>query len=188
MKYAVLLLIALAGCDWNGSEAQIQLPARREIPTVNLPAALRQQNWLGSTGEGSCTHAVVCSLLAWQGRPQTAALWRSTHGNGETVESLAQQLDAAGIAYVQTAETADIAFLEWALSTCRGAGVTVLGGRHFVALVHLDQHYAGLLDPNDPRRILFVDRRTFLAEWRNSGSWATALLYDPAPPLPKWTY
>jgi hypothetical protein len=186
MKVAlIILLLGLTGCDRNGSEARHWLPARNEIPTVNVPVSLRQKNWPGPDGSGSCCHSVIVSLLRWQGQPKAAEWYRRNHASGETPESLAQHLDAAGIAYVNGD---DLAFLEWAISTCRGCGVAVLGGAHFVALVHLDANYAGLLDPNDPRRIIFVDRSVFLSEWKHSGSWATAIIYPPSPPLPLWTY
>ena len=75
-----LLFVVLAGCD--GIEIRLDGPPvddRRapavpiEYPTVNLPVALRQANWRGDEGEGSCVHASVISLFRWQGRYATAA-------------------------------------------------------------------------------------------------------------------
>ena len=43
-------------------------PVKKERPTVNLPLALRQSNWQGAQGQGSCTWATMVSLLRWQGR------------------------------------------------------------------------------------------------------------------------
>ena len=36
---------------------------KKERPTVNVPAALRQSNWIGNQGQGSCVHATMISLL-----------------------------------------------------------------------------------------------------------------------------
>lgn len=185
---ATILCVALAGCyliDVDGPMMGIAPAIRLEIPIVNLPASLRQANWLGNLREGSCVHATLVSLFRWQGRTHTADWWRKHHGNGEWPEHLNRQLDAAGIRYAYTAEANDVAFLEWSIRTCRGCGVTVLGGRHMVALVHLDDRLAGILDNNAVNKILWVPRETFLAEWANSNSWAVTPIYTPAPPLPQ---
>ena len=188
---AMLLLAVLAGCD--GIEIRFEelpvdnrpIPAARvEYPTVNLPVALRQANWRGSQGEGSCVHASMISLFRWQGRYAMADYWRRTYGNGEWAAGLADKMEREGVRFAHTVGRNDVGFLEWACSTRRGCGVTVLGGRHMVNLVHLDQERAGILDNNDPQRIRWVPRRTFLAEWFNSNSWATTPVYSPAPPLP----
>ena len=186
-----LLLVGLAGCD--GIELRLHnepaddRPAPTtpiEYPTVNLPVALRQANWRGNEGEGSCVHASLCSLLRWQGRNAMANRWRRTYGNGEWATSFAQKLDREGVRFAYTVGQNDVDFLEWACRTRRGAGVTVLGGRHMICLVHLDDKWAGLLDNNDITRVSWVPRRTFLAEWRASNSWAITPVYVPAPPLP----
>jgi len=189
---AVLLLIVVAGCD--GIVIRFEEPSvdnRRapavpiECPIVNLPVALRQANWRGNEGEGSCVHASLCSLLRWQGRYATADYWRRTYGNGEWATSFAQKLDREGVRFAYTVGQNDVDFLEWACRTRRGAGVTVLGGRHMVCLVHLSETHAGLLDNNSVTRIKWVPRRTFLAEWRDSNSWGVCPVYAPAPPLPR---
>jgi len=186
-----LLLVGLAGCD--GIEIRFEEPPvdnRRapvvpiEYPTVNLPVALRQANWRGDEGEGSCVHASLCSLLRWQGRNATADHWRQTYGNGEWAAGLADKMDREGVRFAYTVSEGDVGFLEWACSTRRGCGVTVLGGRHMVTLVHLDEVRAGLLDNNSVTHIKWVPRKTFLAEWFNSNSWAITPVYTPAPPLP----
>ena len=188
-----LLLAAVAGCD--GIELRLDNepvddhPAPStpiEYPTVNLPVALRQANWRGNEGEGSCVHASMISLLRWQGRHAMADYWRRTYGNGEWAAGLADKLDREGVRFAYTVGRNDVGFLEWACSTRRGCGVTVLGGRHMICLVHLDEKWAGILDNNDPRQIKWVSRKTFLAEWFNSNSWATTPVYSPAPPLPYW--
>ena len=186
-----LLFVVLAGCD--GIEIRLEGPPvddRRapavpiEYPTVNLPVALRQANWRGDEGEGSCVHASMISLFRWQGRYATADHWRRIYGDGEWAEGLAAKMEREGVRFAYTVGRSDVGFLEWACRTRRGCGVTVLGGRHMVCLVHFDEKWAGILDNNDPRQITWVPRRTFLAEWFNSNSWAVTPVYAPAPPLP----
>jgi hypothetical protein len=187
----VLLLAVVAGCD--GIELRLDsepindrpIPTTPiEYPTVNLPVALRQSNWRGNQGEGSCVHASMISLFRWQGRYAMADHWRRAYGNGEWPQGLADKMDREDIRFAYTAGRNDVRFLEWACRTRRGCGVTVLGGRHMVCLVHFDDKWAGILDNNDSRQITWVLRRTFLAEWFNSNSWAVTPVYAPASPLP----
>jgi hypothetical protein len=156
---------------------------RTEYPTINLPVFLRQSNWVGNRGQGSCAHATMVSLFRWQNRPCTAEEWRQNHGNGEWAESLAQKFDHEGIRYAYVTN-GDVRFLDWACSTRRGCGVSVMGGKHMIALVHFDEKWAGLLDNNDVSTITWVPRDTFVAEWQNSNGWAVTPVYNPAPPLP----
>ena len=153
-----------------------------EYPTVNVPQSLRQSNWLGSQGEGSCVHASFISLLRWQQRYNTADWWRKTHGNGEWPTSMNQQLDAAKIRYAVTTD-GDVAFLEWAMKTRRGAVIT-WSPAHAVTLVHLDAKRAGILNNNSVNKIIWQDRDAFIREWRSRGGWAFTPIYTPAPPLP----
>jgi len=182
---AVILLVACVGCDLSvdlgGQNKAIEPVARKNYPIVDIPPGLRQQNWLGTKGEGSCVHATMISLFRHQGRPNTAAKWGKSYGNGESSEALAAKFNAEGIRYAYVTN-GDVAFLEWACSTRRGCGVTVMGGRHMVALVHFDDEWAGILDPNDTSKITWVERDTFLAEWHNSYGWAVTPVYTPLPP------
>jgi hypothetical protein len=187
--FALLLIVAAAGC-----QAVIEpdgplvlpldpAPIRSEYPTVNLPLGLRQQNWIGDRGEGSCVHASMVMLFRWQGFPAMADWWRQNNANGEWAADLAQKFNAANVRWAETT-TGDDSFLEWACSTRRGCGVTVMGGRHMVCLVHFDDKWAGILDNNDIQTIHWYPRETFLAEWKSSYGWAVAPVYQPAPPLP----
>ena len=187
-----LLAVAFLSVVLTGCEVVIDLdrpdmgrtPAvRTEYPTVNLPRSLRQSNWLGNLGEGSCVHATLISLLRWQGRYNTADNWRRTQGNGEWPEDLAEKMDGEGVRYAYVTN-GDVGFLEWACSTRRGCGITVNGGRHMVALIHFDSEWAGLLDNNSIETVIWVPRETLIAEWRNSNGWAVTPIYNPAPPLP----
>lgn len=197
-----LLLVCMLGC---GTEVRIDLgddlgrlftlgtPNRpdttypiyqREMPTVNLERALRQSNWKGSKGEGSCVHATMISLFRWQGREDLAERWRATYENGERYRSLAAKFDKEEVRYAYTWNQKDVNFLEWACTTRRGCGVTVRGGKHMVALVYLDKDRAGLLDNNRVGTIKWVSRQSFLSEWYNSFSWAVTPVYTPSSPLP----
>jgi hypothetical protein len=181
------LSLVLTGCGvevrYDGPDMGRTPVVKIEYPTVNLPISLRQTNWLGSKSEGSCVHATMISLLRWQGRPGTADYWRRNYGNGEWPEDLAAKFDREGVRYACTTD-GDTEFLEWACSTRRGCGVTVMGGKHMVALVHFDAEWAGILDNNDTDTITWVARDTFVAEWQNSNGWAVTPVYNPAPPLP----
>ena len=189
--FALILIVVAAGCQavqdeplMLGSPPPDEAPIRREYPTVNLPRGLRQRNWVGDRGEGSCVHASMVMLFRWQGFPAMADWWRQNNANGEWAEDLAYKFDAAKVRYAQTT-TADVNFLQWACDTRRGAGVTVMGGKHMVCLVHLDDTWAGILDNNNIDTITWVPRETFLAEWRSSHGWAVTPIYWPAPPLPQ---
>lgn len=162
----------------------------QEVPVVNLPIELRETNWRGPLGEGSCVHATMVMLMRWQQEYRLAEHWRQTYADGEYADdswnsgsNLATKFNQENVRYAYTIE-GDEKFLEWAIATRRGAGVTVKGGRHMVALVHLDDKQAGLLDNNSIDEIIWVDRDRFIAEWKNSNGWAVTPIYTPAPPLP----
>jgi hypothetical protein len=161
-----------------------------EVPVVNLPIELREENWRGPNGEGSCVHATMVMLLRWQQQYQLAGHWRQTYSDGEYADdswnpgsNLARKFDAENVRYAYTTE-GDVEFLKWAIRTRRGAGITVKGGRHMVALVHLDDKTAGLLDNNDITKVIYVDAERLISEWKNSHGWAVTPIYTPAPPLP----
>jgi hypothetical protein len=176
----VLLLVMVAGCE---SPRRFTPPVRKERPTVNLPLALRQSNWWGEDGQGSCTWATMVSLLRWQGRYKTADWVRQNCGDGEWPDDMAQRMDQANIRYAYVAN-GDVKFLEWACRTRRGCGITIMGGGHMVALVHLDAHWAALLDDNAVENYIWVPRETLIAEWKASNGWAVTPVYTPAAPLP----
>jgi hypothetical protein len=152
----------------------------KEIPTVDLPRELRERNW----GGGSCVHASTVHLLRWQGHHELADWWRANYSGGEYAERLNRRMNAAGLKYAFTVD-GDTAFLEWALRTRRGAGITYWPS-HAVNLVHLDNEWAGLLDNNRIDQIIWIPRAEFLRRWRGYGGWAWSLVYNPPPPKP-WT-
>lgn len=162
----------------------IDYPAyEREMPTVNLEMIFRESNWIGSEGEGSCVWASYMSLCRWQGEFELAD--NCPYENGEYATRFAARCDKLNVRYAYTNGQNDVAFLEWACNTRRGAAVTVRGGRHMVCLVHLDSEWAGILDNNSVDGIIWVPRDQFLNEWMNSSSWAYAILMGtPPPPFP----
>jgi hypothetical protein len=176
-------LILCVGCEAPSLDG-LRPASVAERPAVNLPFDLRQANWVGAQGEGSCVHATMISLLRWQGRLRTAEHWRRAYGNGEDPGGLAAKFERERIRYAYTAD-GDEAFLEWACRTRRGCGITVRGGAHMVALVHLDDKWAAILDNNDVSKFNWVPRETLIAEWRASYGWAVAPVYTPAAPLPR---
>jgi len=184
MKRIVLtamLLAMVVGCESPGI---FPMPASRERPAVNLPLEMRQRNWQGAQGQGSCTWATMVSLLRWQGRYYTADWVRRSCGDGEWPGDMAERLDQAHVRYAYVTN-GDVRFLEWACRTRRGCGITVKGGQHMVALVHLDAKWAALLDNNAVEKYIWVPRETLIAEWKASYGWAIAPIYTPAAPLPQ---
>ena len=181
--FSVLVLLAsVAGCEVN-QNLGMSAP-KKERPTVNVPAALRQSNWIGNQGQGSCVHASMISLFRWQYRLKTADYWRKSYGDGEYPEDLAARFNKEGIRYAYVTN-GDVRFLEWACRTRRGCGITVMGGAHMVALVHLDDKWAAILDNNSVERFIWVPRETLIAEWKASYGWAVTPIYTPAAPLPQ---
>jgi hypothetical protein len=185
--FAILVLcISLTGCEINQSKIPLILVpsvVKQERPVVNIPLALRQENWIGSQREGSCVHATMISLMRWQGRYNLANYWRKTYDSGEWLDDLAVKFDREKVRYAYT-EKGDVKFLEWACGTRRGCGITVQGGSHMVALVHLDSKWACLLDNNNVSKYKWVPREALIAEWKASYGWAVAPIYTPAAPLP----
>lgn len=181
--FIIFALLLFTGCNESFS-----VPPKRsdvkERPVVDVPLPLRQSNWTkGGPRNGSCCWATMISLLRWQGRDNTADWIRQNYGGGEYPARMAEQLDAAEVRYAYTVDS-DISFLEWACQTGRGCGVTVMGGAHMVALVHLDSKWAAVLDNNDITKYIWVPRETLIAEWLASYGWAISPVYVPAAPLP----
>jgi hypothetical protein len=158
---------------------------RVERPVVNLPPGCRIKNWPDENGYGSCTHATTAMLLRWQGRPGTANWWKNNHNGGEYVHTLIDAYEAGGLRFADNSEDiGNVDFLQWACDTRRGAGVVVMGGRHMVALVHLDSEWAAILDNNKIKEFIWIPRDRFVQEWLDSGGWAITPVYSPMPPIP----
>ncbi len=157
-----------------------------ERPTVNVPPIFRQSNWGKTRNDGSCAHAAFITLLKWQGRYNTADMWKKTYSGGEWHPSFERKLEEQGIRFAYTAEENDVGFLEWACRTRRGCGVTIRGGYHMVALVHFDNEWAAILDNNDTKNFIWIPREQFIAEWKSSYSWAVTPVYAPSAPAPEY--
>jgi hypothetical protein len=180
MKKVILIsLLLLIGCK---QPIQLNKVPTLERPVVNIPLPLRQSNWIGN-GEGSCVHATMISLFRWQQRYHTADYWRKHYGAGEMPNGLSKKFEQNGIRYAYVTN-GDVKFLEWACSTRRGCGITVQGGAHMVALVHLDDKWAAILDNNDTSKFTWIPRETLIAEWQASYGWAVTPVYTPIAPLP----
>lgn len=180
---AVLLCLPFMGCE--GQNGLFVPPAvNTERPLVNPPTQDRQKNWRGNKNEGSCVWASTITLLRWQGRYATAEKIRRKYGNGEWPDDWMAKMEAEGLRY-SLVTNGDVSFLETACHTRRGAAVTIMGGKHMVNLVHLDDKWACLLDNNDPGSYHWVSRASFLAEWKASYGWALTPIYTPAAPLPQ---
>lgn len=185
MKYLTALLLSLvlvAGCSQPGDIDDDEFCPER--PTANIPAALRQRNWIGEGGSGSCVYASMVSLLRWQER-YAAADRIAEYGDGAGPLTLSHVLDAEGIRYVMTTD-GDEAFLDWAMKTRRGCGICfeIPEGNHFVDLVYLDNKEAAILDNNDTGEFIWISRQELLEHWRALGGWAVTPLYAPMAPLP----
>lgn len=152
---------------------------KSEHPVMNLPEDARCKNYNG----GSCVCASTISLLRWQGRDDLAAALRSACSGGQSSASLHAKLERLGVRYASTT-SGDVAFLEWAVRTRRGCGITYYP-MHFVNLVDLTAEHATLLDNNRVGQYINIPRDEFLRRWRGFGGWATAVVYSPAAPVAK---
>ena len=148
-------------------------------PIVDLPLAARCRNYAG----GSCVCASTISLLRWQGRDDLAAALRTSCIGGQSAGSLHAHLDRLGVRYATTT-SGDLAFLQWAIRTRRGCGITYYP-MHYVNLVDLTRDHATLLDNNRVAQYITIPRDEFLRRWRGYGGWATTVVYAPAAPLAK---
>lgn len=148
-----------------------------ERPVMNLPLDARCRNY----GGGSCVCASTISLLRWQGRDDLAQALRSTCLGGQSAGSLHAHLARLGVRYAATT-SGDVQFLEWAVRTRRGCGITYYPA-HYVNLVDLSAERATLLDNNRVGQYITLPRDEFVRRWRGYGGWATAVVYSPAAPL-----
>lgn len=184
---AIVSAVLLSG---DAVTAILASKATVEVPIVNIPRKLRQGNWLrpGTRDDGSCCHASLISLLRWQGQDALADRWRQTHSGGEYTSTMAAAMDKAGIPYAWC-QNGDERFLEWAVRTRRGACIQYMDSPdskcyHMVNVVHLTSKYVGILDNNDVRSIKWMDRTSFMQNWKSSMGWAFTPVFAPAAPLP----
>lgn len=190
VAFAVFAIVATALLSGDTTSVILASKVQSEVPTVNIPRKLRQGNWLrpGTRDDGSCCHAALISLLRWQGQDRLADQWRRSHSGGEVTVTMAKAMDEAGIPYAWC-QNGDERFLEWAVRTRRGACIQYRDSPdsrcfHMVNVVHLTKKYVGILDNNDVRRFRWMDRASFMRNWKTSMGWAFTPVFSPAAPLP----
>ena len=162
---------------------------------MDLPLSMRQQNWEIKSGpkavRGSCVTASMVSLLRWQGHHKDAERIKAKYGGGRDYYEWKGILDAEGIKYSSTKGVNQVEFLERSIKTRRGCMVGVQPFKkfkepsHMVCLVDLTATEAVLLDCNNPKDYVHVERKAFLAEWERAGSWALTPVYTPTSPRVK---
>ena len=161
-----------------------------EAPAVQVPLALRQQNWRGPKGEGSCVYASLTSHARWQNRLEFADWIRKNCGDGETSSRLMKKLNDLNVSFAVT-EQASSEFLDWANATRRGC-ILWWKPSHcctFLGYVERDgKTYCAILDNNSVGNIELTERSKFLAAWSSFGGFGLALLGDPASPRPWLSY
>lgn len=184
--FAIGLGLALAvGCEVPRPATVANVPPAAEIPVANLPANLREWNWLSPQQSGSCVHASTVYHLRWHGRYDLAKRWRSKYSGGETARSIQQKWTAEGIPYRCT-EEGDPAFLEWATANRHGAIIWFFPSHcvHFCGLAVVDgKQFAVLCDNNRVEKYIRIPYAEFVTRWREYGGFACSTTWSPAAPL-----
>lgn len=168
--------------------------------TCDLPVELREKNRGGRDGAGCCPFAATQMSARYQNEHR---LWNflsdvATHENGggwpQKMDAMMKKY-APGVNYVQHTG-GDLEFLRSALRGGRMPAVTYSGRdvhygstiAHMVSLVHLDDHWAAVLDNNyiGDRQLVWMTIPEFTARWKSGGyGWAVVLLTPPPMPPPK---
>lgn len=188
----ILLLVILVACFVGCEEIVIESAGRpdcavavqpcpyQNMPPVDLPKSMRQRNYSG----GSCAHAAFQDVLRWQNRNNDANWWRRNYRGGANLpHTLAGIADRRGLDYAMTTR-GDPAFLEWCSRTRRGAAIIWSGGSHAITFCGYIGNRAALVNNNRPSKLTYMDKRKFLAHWRQSGGDAITPIYSPAAPRP----
>lgn len=187
--FVVILFVASIKTEQKFEDLRVECEApfgvdHPDYPDINIPMGMRQENWIGSRGSGSCVHASMIMLYRWMGWPSMATYWRWKYGNGEYASRFHRRLDAENVRWAATT-TGDVDFLDWACSTRRGCAISTMYGRHFELLVHLDSEVAGVLDNNNIGKIKWYTRSSLIKYWKNSGGWSVGYVGIPPAPKPK---
>lgn len=176
---ALLLLCLLAGCQQQPKYVRVEPPAP-EVPAMNLPEDLRQENW----GTGSCVHASTISVLRWQGAFRLADWWRKAYEGGETASGIQDKLTRAKVKFYAT-ENGNPQVLEYASKSRRGA-ILWYFPNHCVTFVGFAEKngkpHALLLDNNRTKNWIWIEKQAFLKAWVGYGGFALCPLGDPPPP------
>ena len=193
---ARMIALLLDGCAFAGS-AVVDGPTHNGATVaVDLPDSQRVKNFgAPADKKGLCVFATLDMCARYQNvRPLIGIIGRLQEGGGwpEKVDRVVKQY-GQGVEIVQY-QGSDPTFLELAIRTGRPCGVTYGYGEryqmetiaHMVMLVHLDAHYAAIIDNNFPTTIEWMDREEFLKRWKhpNGQGWAYMLIAPPPPPVP----
>jgi len=186
----LLLSLSLAGCDEIAPKRARALPEQPpEAPQVSIPAPIRQTNWRGPLGQGSCVYASLTTHTRWQNNFELSD-WCRKQGDGEYGDRLKKKLDSIGVKHAST-EQASIEFLDWCAATRRGC-ILWWKPSHcctFAGYVVRDGvTYCAIIDNNQPGTFELTERSQFIRLWAGYGGFGLAVLGSPASPLPWLSY
>jgi hypothetical protein len=171
-------------------------PDGKVTVTISLPLHLRARNAPGIDGAGLCVFTSIMHSARWQLEQPLVdfqARMRKELGGGwpGRVDKMIAKY-APGVDYVQF-EGRDPLLLKAALASQRLPSVTYNGRdphyhgsiSHMVNIVHLDDHWACILDNNfiGENDLVWMTPAEFLDRWRGRGSgWVVVLLREPPNP------
>jgi hypothetical protein len=190
-RFLCLLCLLLAGCAPETHIYPVPRPWEVETPVCNLPLSMRQQNWSGKLGQGSCVYASLINHVSWLNMPEFARLIRTTRGDGEYDTRLRQWLDSQNVEYTFT-NKASVKFLDfcsrerigcilwWKPSHCCTFEGWVKDSN--------GTQYAVILDNNYISRFEYVEKSQFLSLWAGYGGFGLAVLDSPAIAIPYRSY
>lgn len=188
LSVVVCLLAVVVACAPEPQFRALPAPTKRETPAANPPFSIRQKNWAGKGGDGSCVHASLSTMLHWQNQFEKAAWWRTQYGGGEYSARLRGRLDDAKIPYAFT-EKANLQLLDDAHASRRAALLWWKPSHccNFVGWAKSPDGrvYAMILDNNRTDKYELVERSEFHKKWASYGGFALMVLYDP-PSCPVW--
>jgi hypothetical protein len=182
-----MALLLVAGCTTTAKKKKRTVTrhvvvevCRVRQPCVDPPPQYRFRN-----PDGSCVHVAFATVLANQGQDEMARWWVQRYHGGEGSNGLRSKAQAAGIKYSDTT-LGDVAWLDWAMRTGRGAIVNDRPG-HVRTLVGLDpagpDAKAYVLDNHgNPLNVISYDRDKWITMWHRRGGWAATAVYNPDPP------
>ncbi len=189
-----ILLLGLAGCDLpDGGKPNYpdcsDCPEATEAtePSAALPVTLRQKNWIGRKGAGSCYHAATHDVLFGQDMPEMAEWWKQTYGDGEWTHKLIKKMQQANLRVAFT-DDGNETFLQWCSMTGRPAAITWRGlnspSGHAITFNGFYRGQAYITNNNNPEQMECLPKAVFLRIWRRSGGDAVSVIHTPLAPKP----
>lgn len=186
----LLLLFVTVGCEIPTTVYPLPAPVA-EYPVCNLPLPLRQQNWSGRLGQGSCVYASLINHVRWLNMPEFANEIRQSRGDGEYASRLMAWLDSKGLGYDFT-ERGDPRFLDQCAYDRKGC---ILWWKPYHCCTFVGwvqdtegQQFAAVLDNNYTSKFEYIPREQFARLWAGYGGFALSIKNDPAIPLPYRSY